>query len=331
MTTPKVSVCVPSYNGAAYIEATIASVLAQSFTDFELVICDNASTDATRDICSSVTDPRFRYVRFDELVPQGANWNRCVSLARGELVILLHADDVLRPSYLQRAVGVLDANPDVLLVHSATQYIDTTGKPTGELRLFADDLVDRDGIILRRLLLEGCVINPAGVLVRRTAFQAAGPFTDAVVWGVDWHMWLRIALAGPVAYLAEPLALYRVHPQSGTSNLLPTARNARDEQWVMNDIFRIIETARPDLLPLRTSAMRQVAHRTWCIAEDACRQSKMQSARAGIRHAVRISPLMLLRPRVWALWLATFFGYEMFEELHRRSRSSRRRSAEGRA
>src|SRR5438105_14327682 len=97
---PKVSVFVPTYNTAQYLGVAIESVLAQAFGDFELVVCDNASTDTTPELCGRYGDPRLRYVRFDELVGQAANRNRCLDLATGEYIILLHSDDELLPEFL---------------------------------------------------------------------------------------------------------------------------------------------------------------------------------------------------------------------------------------
>ena len=114
---PLISVCIPAYNTARYLPEAIESVLAQAFSDYELVICDNASTDDTPEICRRYDDPRIRYVRFEEFVGQAANWNRCLKLATGKYVVLLHADDALRPCFLKRAAEVLDNNPAVGLVH----------------------------------------------------------------------------------------------------------------------------------------------------------------------------------------------------------------------
>src|SRR5262245_47649967 len=97
---PRISVCIPTYNTARYLPEAIESVLAQTYDDFELVICDNASTDATPQLCRRYDDPRVRYVRFDELVNQGNNWNRCLRLARGDYIALLHADDRYRSGFL---------------------------------------------------------------------------------------------------------------------------------------------------------------------------------------------------------------------------------------
>src|SRR3972149_3665070 len=108
---PKVSVCIPSYNHARYIGASIESVLAQSFEDWELVIVDNFSTDDTQAVVKSFRDPRIRSYASDRNVGLVRNWNRCVSLARGEYVGILPADDIYLPRMLERSVGRLDAHP----------------------------------------------------------------------------------------------------------------------------------------------------------------------------------------------------------------------------
>jgi glycosyltransferase involved in cell wall biosynthesis len=263
-------------------------------------------------VCSRYGDPRFRAVRSDARLGQSGNWNRCVELARGEYVILLHADDELLPGHLERAVAVLGANQDVALVHCAVQHIDGAGDHLELQKLFDEDLLDRNGLVLRRLLLDGCVINPAGVLVRASAYRSVGSFSHEIVWGVDWHMWLRIALRFPVAYLAEPLAAYRQHGQSGTSAVLASARNASDEMWVMNDVFALVPELHPDLAGLHRSAIHGVAHRTWCLAEQMCKEGDMAAARAGLRKALSVSPTMLFHTKVWGLWVATYVGYDWF-------------------
>jgi hypothetical protein len=164
------------------------------------------------------------------------------------------------------------------------------------------------------------VINPAGVLVRRTAFEAAGGFTDRVVWGVDWHMWIRIAMASPVAHVSDQLARYRQHTSSGTSGVMKSARNGGDEQWVIDDVFRIAAERRPDVIRLRREAERGIADRTWWMAERMCQEGEMRAARAGLRKALEIRPALLSRPRTWALLGATFLGYGSFERAQRLSR-----------
>ncbi len=276
----------PVANAAPFLPGAIDSVLAQTYTDFEVVVSDDASEDETPSICREYDDPRFRATRSDRPLGQSVNWNRCLNLATGEYVILLHADDGLLPGYLERAVGVLDVHEDVALVHCAVQHVDELDHQLVTQRLFEADTVDRGDETLRRLLFDGCVICPAGVLVRREAYETVGRFTDKIVWGVDWHMWTRIAMWHAVAYLSEPLAIYRDHTQSGTAAVMASGRNARDERWAIDDLFALIQATRPELNGLKPAAVRGVAHRTWCFAEAMCararwprraRESRMQS------------------------------------------------------
>ena len=292
------------------------------------MVLDNASTDDTREVCDGYEDPRLRY-EYESTPGQSIAWNRCVELASGKYVILLHADDELEPRFLTRAVEILRSNDDVGLVHCAVRHIDENGAPLDkELQhLFDSDVVDRDDAVLRRLLLGGCVINPAGVLVRREAFESAGPFTDRVVWGVDWHMWSRIAMTWPVGYVHEPLARYRHHTTSGTSGVLTSARNGRDELWALDDLFRIAEERRPDLLELRREARHGVANRTWWLAERMCQEGEMRAARKGLRNAIRFWPALAAKGRTWALLAATFLGYDWFERVRQRKRGQSPRRA----
>ncbi len=315
MTAPKVSVCIPAYNGARYLGATIESVLGQDFRDYEVVVCDDASTDDTPAVCERYRSAQVRYLRFAERGGASRAWNRCVEQARGTYVVLLHADDMLDRTFLRRAVAVLDGHREVGFVHCTVQHIDEEGRPLHLQRLYEEDRIDTGEVLLRRLLLEGCVVNPAGVMVRRHVYETVGPFTDKIVWGVDWHMWLRIALQSQVAYLAEPLAFYREHATSDTSGVMAAARNGSDEVWLMTDIFQLIGRVRPELLQLRGRATRQVAHRTWCFAEEMCQRGLMRSARRGLRRSIQIRPRMLLEGRVWALWTATYLGYRWFVQM----------------
>ena len=312
----RVSICIPTYNSARFLPAAVESVLAQTYHNFELVVCDNASTDATPEICGRYQDPRLRTVRFEELVGQAANWNRCVELARGELVILLHADDMLRPEYLERAVSLLDAEPEAGWLFCGAEHVDADGRPLRFQRAYPESRSVPGRELARRLLLEGCLINPAGVLVRRGLYETVGRFTEAIVWGVDWHMWARLALEADAVYLGEPQALYRIHGQSGTSGVMATARNGKDEVWMMNDLFSLLPPDAADLRALRPQAFRGIAHRTWCFAEEMCQTGFPQAARAQLRRAASIRPPLLLDPKFWALWAATFVGYERFARLH---------------
>jgi glycosyltransferase involved in cell wall biosynthesis len=315
-TMTKVSICIPTYNSARYLGAAIDSALAQSYRDFELVICDNASTDGTQELCSAYADKRVKYLRFETLVGQAANWNRCLDQASCDFIVLLHADDMLLPDYLDRATSMMNGHPEAGMLHCAVRHITTDGAVLSLQQLYAEDRLSTGDETFKKLLLEGCIVNPAGAMVRREVYDKVGRFTEKIVWGVDWHMWLRIAISFPVAYLAEPLALYREHSQSGTTGVMATARNGSDEMWMIDDILSAVPGDRQDLLAIRRPAIRQAAHRTWCFAEEMCRLGYPGAARAGIRRSIAIRPAMMFEGRVWALWAASYLGYEWFSKAH---------------
>jgi glycosyltransferase involved in cell wall biosynthesis len=126
---PRVSIGLAVRNGASYLAAAIDSILAQTFTDFELIICDNASTDNTEAICRGYAerDARIRYERNAQNIGGTNNENLTITRARGEYFRLAAYDDMLAPDLLEKCVAVLDSRPDVVLCYSYVTEIDDNG------------------------------------------------------------------------------------------------------------------------------------------------------------------------------------------------------------
>jgi len=127
---PRVSIGLPVYNGEAYLAEAIDSLLAQTFTDFELIISDNGSTDATREICleRAGRDQRVRYFRSEVNVGAMRNFNRVVKLARGEYFKWAAHDDLHAPSCVERCVEALDRDPSIVLAFPRSQEVDESGE-----------------------------------------------------------------------------------------------------------------------------------------------------------------------------------------------------------
>jgi len=316
---PKVSVCIPTYNTARYLPEAIESVLAQEFGDYELVICDNASTDETPELCKKYDDPRIRYVRYEQLVNQGGNWNRCLHLARGEYVALLHSDDKYLPGFLEQRVKALDENPEVGLVFGAVRLIDTEGAEIGTQTLGEKPFIANASEFLSELLF-GCVINPVSPMVRRSCYEAVGRFNEERLWGIDWEMWLRLSARFGVMYSPAVTAAYRMHGTSGTSVGLLEAKNGAEDLQVLESTFREIDE-RPELArfgALRRKAYRKLALRTLYAAGYNCEHGNVTGVKQNLRFVIRTDWSLVSRPSVWALWLSCYLGswvYRAFRQI----------------
>jgi glycosyltransferase involved in cell wall biosynthesis len=146
--SPKVSVCMPVFNGENFIADAIASILGQTFADFELIVTDNASTDGTERIVreAAARDPRVRYVRNPENMGAAENYNIGFRLARGQYVKWAAHDDMLSPDFLERTAAILDANPTVSIAFGRTEFIDDEGRPLAVRRKQMPDILDDDPV-----------------------------------------------------------------------------------------------------------------------------------------------------------------------------------------
>ena len=219
--TPKVSVAIPVYNRERYVAAAIDSILAQGFTDFELLAIDDGSTDASRAVIEAYDDPRIRLVANHPNAGIAATRNRAVGLARGEYLAFLDSDDVACPDRLARQVAFLDAHPDVAAVGAWVAWIDSDGRALGRVKRMA---TAPDDIAAQRLFRPG-IVNSAAMA--RTAVLRQFPHRADLRVGEDFEMWARFAAAHRVANLPAVLVRCREHGQRITQALAGQAKQVR--------------------------------------------------------------------------------------------------------
>ncbi len=212
---PLVSICIPSYRGAAYLQATIESVLQQSHANFELWIVDDASPDNTADVVAAFDDPRITLVRNTRnLGPQG-NWNRCLEVATGKYYKLLPQDDLLSPDSLAEHVAILedDRNAELALVFGSRLIIDHHGRSVFR-RGFS---TSRPGRIDGRKLVRRCVRagtnlmgEPGNELIRRSLASLIGPYDTGHPYLVDLDYWFRALACGDAYYTGKRSSCFRI-------------------------------------------------------------------------------------------------------------------------
>jgi hypothetical protein len=203
----------PVYNAARYVGAAVRSVLAQTFADFELLVIDDGSADASAEVVQSFSDPRIRFVRNERNLGLTPTLNRGLSLARGAIVARQDADDVSEPDRLARQVAHLDAHPDTALVGTWYRKIDEGGRITADRRLPVRDAE------LRWAMLSYCPFVHSAATFRRDAVMTLGGYDERFVYAQDFDLWSRVVRRYHVANVPEMLVRYRVLPTSLTATI----------------------------------------------------------------------------------------------------------------
>ena len=212
--TPEISIIMPCYNAEAYIGASLQSVLQQHFTDFELIIVNDGSTDASADILRDIKDPRVRVIDQTNAGVITAR-NRGLAEARGELVAFLDSDDTWHPEFLSRLHAALRTSPEACLAYCGWQNLGLPGQR-------GDPFIppDYEGPAKLEQLLESCRWPIHAALVKRNEVERAGGFDPQFPTAEDYWLWLRIAPFKPIVRVPLPLAYYHHHGEQRS-----TARN----------------------------------------------------------------------------------------------------------
>jgi glycosyltransferase involved in cell wall biosynthesis len=214
VTGPRVSIVVPSYNQAAFLEEALQSVLDQDYEPIELIVVDGGSTDQSLDIVRRYA-PRLWWWTSEPDAGQADALNKGFGHATGELLGWLSSDDVLFPGAVGSVVAELQHDPELLLVYGSALFVDEDGTEIFPLEARPFDVE----AMVRRCANH--VVQP-GSLFRRRAWELAGPLATDAHYLFDFEFALRVADHGPVRAISDRLAAYRVHPESksGGASLL---------------------------------------------------------------------------------------------------------------
>ena len=210
------SVLMPVYNGARYLEAALASIVAQGEPNLEVIAVDDASQDDSVAILESYADRlELRVVQ----QPHQGNWvastNHALSLARGEFVSFLHQDDVWERGRLSRLRSLANDYPAAGMLFHPAYYLDARG---GRLGLWTSPLIAGEhppGLLVEPLLVQNFIAIPTPI-VRREVAERVGGLDERLWYTADWDFWMKVAEIAPVVYEPTPLAGFRIHAESQT-------------------------------------------------------------------------------------------------------------------
>lgn len=238
---PAVSVLVKSYNHESYVRQTVESVLDQSFQDFEIVVTDDGSSDATADILRTFEDPRIRLEVWPENRGISSAMNATIARARGRYLAILNSDDWALPGRLRTQVEFLDGNRDIAAVFGMPVGVDDAGRPATLFNAFELPLAFPDfrrQRWLRHFFFHGNCLCAPTAMIRREVYETVGRYDPRLANLQDFDMWIRVLIAGyDIHVLPDTLTAFRV--RAGNANMSAARPDTR-----LRTIFETVQILR---------------------------------------------------------------------------------------
>jgi glycosyltransferase involved in cell wall biosynthesis len=300
----RVDVVLPTRGNAPYVAAALESIVAQTFSDWRLAICENGPGDPglARAVAPYLTDARVAHLVRGVDLGMSANHTAGVEAGSADYVAILHDDDIWDAGFLERRIRFLDEHADCSLVFGRFRTIDDDGTVLARKHVPLVEGVQPPSAFIP-VMLRTNVIGMPSLLVRRTAYEAAGAFATGFPM-IDYEMWIRIGARAPVGYLDVEDSAWRFHRRQRS------ARVARwGEAWLaFYDAVERTLAGFPLSLDDRRHLRRQRAAALICASLDSIEESEPAQARRYLSQAVSIRPASLVDPRVGVAALALRLG-----------------------
>jgi hypothetical protein len=282
------SVMIPSYNSGALLARTIESVLAQDPgpATMQIEVVDDHSTEHPGPFVEQISAGRVGVFRQPTNVGAAGNFTTCADRARGRWVHILHSDDVVRPDFYGRYRERIATCPEAVLVAAQTFTADSSEHLIG----LTPALVATDGYLLDAAFTIATQhpLAAASVVVARRAYEAVGGFHPALPHTNDWEMWTRLAVFGRVAWVDEPLALYRAHENSDSNRVHRTTAYLDECLRAVDGFAEYFEPQRRDAV--RRGARHAISRYATAVGHEMIGQHHRRLAVANAVRGVRLDP-----------------------------------------
>ena len=238
---PRVSFLVLSYNYQDYIQTTLRSILAQTCSDFEVVVVDDASTDASREVVAGFDDPRIRLLVNERNMGGAWSYNRAVQAARGEFLVNLDADDWTAPTRCERQLSMMEQNPAIDILGTHVRFVDERGRPharSKELELWTNGDHDLNRV---ETWIGANHLCRSSTMVRRQVHLKIGLNDPVMVRGPDYELWTRALRMGCRFWvLPEQLTFYRLQ-RRGVTHVDPQGTLLELSYAMLRNLLPVIE------------------------------------------------------------------------------------------
>jgi hypothetical protein len=332
----RVTVLIPTYNRAHWLGGAIDSVLAQTHRDFHLVVSDNASTDATREVVARYHDPRLTYVRRETNCGLNEHYNSWFQRVESEYLFIVPDDDRLAPDAVEQTIAALDAHPSAGFVHGQVDVVDEHGGVIAaghEMAGLAADTLETGDEFIRRSMKMSYRVHASSVNLRTEAVRRC--LLDERDYPVtDLGHWMRVALDWDVAFLARPLARYRIHEGAYSAGVAAVTEGGyiqgteRIEKFLevklrfLEEHGDRLDGARPMRLDARRAFRDElIAHAAHATFPD----RRLRPTLRALRACSRLDPATVCEPAAWRLIAGGIIGPRAagaLRRLRRRPRTS---------
>lgn len=292
---PRVTVALPTYNAAHWLPGAIASVLAQRFAGFELLVLDNASTDDTAAVMARYQDPRVVYRVNERNLGFAGNVHLGCRMARGEFVVILGADDILLPGFLEAAVAFLDAEPGCSMLHGPAAWIDAEGRRTGGTGPGWARVTPGPEAMLDIFRHGFCLTT---MVMRSAAIRAGGPFDESWQELIDVWLFCRLCLVGDIGHLDRVHVEYRVHDSAMSMPMYRSNAMFRKQIAAVREAFAWPEAVASGASAHQAAAQLHIA-RTAIEILHVSRADGYGRYLANLAEIMRTTPAVMLRPPTW--------------------------------
>ena len=302
MTDPKVSVVLPTYNEEAYIVRALKSLRNQTYSDIEVIIIDDGSTDETVSLITEFDDPRIKLIQRESDTGITSALNRGIKEAKGEYVARQDADDWSHPERLQRQVEFLNSNSDIGMVGTGAYLVDIDGDRMAKRHVLENP--DVSDLIEHNEFIHGSVMFRPDVVIDM------GGYDERFMTAEDYDLWLRLADQYSVANIDKPLYHFRQHGESIYGSNLETLK-----------LYHVLATRRMDASfdeelyaaitaddPQGAIELFNKEERTWFhteLARESIRYGNLSSGRKHVREAIRLNPRDITLPAMLVLTYTT--------------------------
>ena len=302
---PKVSVIIPTYNCAHYLEQAIESAMNQTYRDLEIIVLDDGSTDDTTQVVRKY-EASIRYIRQDNRGLPAAR-NHAIESSSGELIALLDADDWWEPTKLAEQVSILVEDPELCLVYSDLEVVFDDGSIIPSF--LSSRPLAASGYVFDQLLQSGFII-PSTVLLRRIYLEQAGMFDESMRSHEDIDLWLRMCQRWRVAFVRKPLT----HRRQGSANM--TSNASLRTEYGIKVLLKTLSM--PNITTTqRLTIVRQLGRVYFSRGYYYFTQGEMGKCREALRQSLHCSAW---NPKAWTYYTASFFPRTLIGFIRRSKR-----------